>query len=565
MAKKIAGFHVAGATGRGASTSITGEDIKRTITTLGWRSNCMVVGSEVDQDHHAVVVPQGDFVPLGKIARNLRGNGKSNIMASPLQGTYEYNDYKPTTAPAVLHKTFIDGEFVDPLEKGLRKCGVKTALIPKDQLDAAFTHFSSKIFNNTDANHCRILTREESISGIEGDQYADAINRRSSPGYPWSDQTEGHIGKTKWLGKDEVYVYDHPDLVQALDEREARAKQGLRTPTYWVDTLKDERRTLDKVAAAKTRVFSAGTMDYIILFRKYFLGFNAHIMKEKIENEIAVGINVYSPEWDRLARHLSRQGTKVIAGDFSNFDGSLNPQIVARLVDVINEWYDDGEENARIRRVLWEEITSSHHIFENNVYSWTHSQPSGNPATTIINSMYNSISMRIVYQIVMANTPFASLRYFSQFVSMISYGDDNVVNINDMIIDDFNQLSITEGYAQIGMTYTDEAKTGVLVPFRSLSDVKFLKRGFRKDVRYYAPLELDVIMEMPQWVKTDLNVVDNTVANVETALRELSLHPESVFNKYSQQLLKASRRFLPRQPEALTYLDYRLLDFNKYY
>jgi hypothetical protein len=115
------------------------------------------------------------------------------------------------------------------------------------------------------------------------------------------------------------------------------------------------------------------------------------------------------------------------------------------------------------------------------------------------------------------------------------------------------------------MTYTNEAKTGNIVPFRSLSDVKFLKRGFRKDVRFYAPLELDVIMEMPQWVKTDLNVIDNTVNNVETALRELSLHPEPVFNEYSQQLLRASREHLPTQPEVLTYLNYRLLDFNKYY
>jgi hypothetical protein len=525
----------------------------------------MVVGSDVDQDHPSVTVPQGDFIPLGKIDRNLRGNGRSNIVASPLQKTYEYNDYTPTTAPAILHRTFVNGEYVDPLEKGLRKCGVKTALIEKNKLEAAFKHYSNKIFNNIDSNHCRVLTHEESISGIEGDQYADAINRRSSPGYPWSDQTQGHVGKTKWLGKDDIFIYDHPELVQALNYREERAKQGLRTPTYWVDTLKDERRSLEKVAAAKTRVFSAGSMDYIILFRKYFLGFNAHVMKEKIDNEIAVGINVYSPEWDRLARHLSSQGPKVIAGDFSNFDGSLNPQIVAKIVDLINEWYDDGEENARVRRVLWEEITSSHHIFEDNVYSWTHSQPSGNPATTIINSLYNSISMRIVYQIVMADTPFASLKYFNQFVSMISYGDDNVVNINEMIIEHFNQLTITEGYSQIGMTYTDEAKTGVLVPFRSLADVKFLKRGFRKDVRFYAPLELDVIMEMPQWVKTDLNVVENTVVNVETALRELSLHPEPVFNKYSQQLLKASRAHLPQQPEELTYLDYRLLDFNKYY
>jgi hypothetical protein len=307
-------------------------------------------------------------------------------------------------------------------------------------------------------------------------------------------------------------------------------------------------------------------MDYIILFRKYFLGFNAHVMKEKIDNEIAVGINVYSPEWNRLGRYLKRQGAKVIAGDFSNFDGTLNAQILHKICDMINDWYNDGEENACIRKVLWEEIVSSHHIFEDNVYSWTHSQPSGNPCTVIINSMYNSLSMRIVWQLLMADTQYAALSNFSKYVNMISFGDDNVLNINDLVIDRFNQLTIAEGYAQIGMTYTDEGKTGEMVKYRSLDDVKFLKRGFRyEDGVFLAPLELDVVMEMCLWVKTDVNVVDNTITNVETAMRELSLHPKEVFTKCKADLLQACRKRLPRQPETLTYEDHRLQDFESYF
>ena len=109
-----------------------------------------------------------------------------------------------------------------------------------------------------------------------------------------------------------------------MDLSEQNAKLGIRTQTLWIDTLKDERRPLEKVRIGKTRVFSAGPMDFVILFRKYFLGFNAHCMANMITNEMAVGINVYSPRWHVLAKNLQKKGPHVVAGDFSNFDGSLN-------------------------------------------------------------------------------------------------------------------------------------------------------------------------------------------------------------------------------------------------
>ncbi len=67
------------------------------------------------------------------------------------------------------------------------------------------------------------------------------------------------------------------------------------------------------------------------------------------------------------------------------------------ILDVINDWYDDGEENARIRKVLWAEVYNSKHISGSNVYWWTHSLPSGHPLTTIINSIYNNICFRICW------------------------------------------------------------------------------------------------------------------------------------------------------------------------
>jgi hypothetical protein len=235
---------------------------------------------------------------------------------------------------------------------------------------------------------------------------------------------------------------------------------------------------------------------------------------------------------------------------------------------MINKWYDDGEENAMIRRVLWEDIVSSIHVYEDNVYGWTHSQPSGNPATVIINSLYNSISMRIVWNIIMENTDLYGCRMFTRHVNMISFGDDNVLNISDLAVELFNQNSIADAYAIIGMTYTDEVKGVDPAPFRSLAEVQFLKRSFSMDPlthQYIAPLVMDTIMEMCNWVRGDVNMEESTLINVEVALMELSLHSRDIFDKRTNQILRACRNKLGQQPQFSSYMDYRTSSYDKNY
>lgn len=561
IARKILGIHVCGKEGTGVSNSLSQEDLDRTFHSIPMRSQIALDVSKEIFETSDVVLPGGDFEPLGKLSRSLRTPSKTSLRQSPLYGHLD----PPTMAPSVLRPVKINDVVVDPLEQGLRKCGKKCVLIDDNLIDAACTEYQQILNSKTKDSQRRVLTYEESIQGVSEDPFIEPINRRSSPGWPWVESRKGTIGKTKWLGSDE-YDLTNVELRNAVEERLALAKQGVRKPVFWIDTLKDERRTLEKVEAAKTRVFAAGSMDYILLFRQYFLGFNAHVMSNMIENEIAVGINPYSTRWHELGLFLKRKGDKVIAGDFSNFDGSLNARILYRICDMINNWYDDGPENAAIRLVLWEDIASSLHIFDDNVYGWTHSQPSGNPATVIINSLYNSISMRVVWCIVMRDTEYANCISFSRFVNLISFGDDNVLNISDEVISLFNQNSIAVGYASIGMTYTDESKGTDTLPYRSLSDVSFLKRSFRFDNGmkvYQAPLAMDTIMEMCNWTRGDLDVEENVLVNVETALMELSLHPQEIFQLRSQQILRACRKHLDVQPKFCSYLEYRTLNYDK--
>lgn len=76
------------------------------------------------------------------------------------------------------------------------------------------------------------------------------------------------------------------------------------------------------------RLFSAAPMHYAIALRKVCAPFVAHLSRMRIRNTICVGVNPFSSEWSAVAQKLLVKGPHVIAGDYSNFDGSLPAQLV---------------------------------------------------------------------------------------------------------------------------------------------------------------------------------------------------------------------------------------------
>jgi hypothetical protein len=128
--------------------------------------------------------------------------------------------------------------------------------------------------------------------------------------------------------------------------------------------------------------------------RKYTLGFVKHIMENRIDNEIGLGINCYSSDWKRLAAKLNRKSAHIIAGDFSNFDGSLNAQILELIPDVITAYY--GDNHGLTRQTLLSYLFNYVGVFNGHLIQMNHSQPSGNTLTTVINCLYNMFIFRSI-------------------------------------------------------------------------------------------------------------------------------------------------------------------------
>jgi len=544
IAGKILGMHVAGDTSRGYgfSVAISRENLARNLEAFALKVNDtrqFVKGNFAAE--MAVVDPclayktlgdLGDYLPVGHLTDN-----PGRPIHTVLNKSLIHNMiYETETKPAYLTPQKVDGEFVDPLMKGIKKVCNVLPIVNQRLLDIA-VHDVKKQYTHTEKDLQRVLTYEEALQGVENYEFAAPINRSTSPGYPYSvGNTEG--GKHKWLGYDDDWVLDNPILKQDVKNIIDRARKNVRSDVIFTATLKDERRPIAKVNELKTRVFEAAPLPYVVAMRQYFLGFVEHVMRNRIQNEVCVGTNHLSLDWHLIGLKLSSKSNDVIAGDFSNFDGTLHQQILWKICEIINEWYRGTEEETLIRNVLFEEVCNTIVNLDGTLIQQTHSQPSGNPLTVIINSVYNQIVMRYAYLLCKKDAGLPVMCDFVEKVGFVTYGDDNAANIARDVLPWYNQETITKALATIGLTYTDETKSGVVQKSRSLADINFLKRKFVKDEWGYwkAPILINVPRDMCNWVRGK-EIRASTLLNCNASLMEFALHGRDVYEEETRKLI----------------------------
>lgn len=461
-----------------------------------------------------------------------------------------------TRAPAIMAPVVRDGVRIDPLLKAVAKLGRNEVYINNNFLDDATDDYFGTISSHMINVDKRVLTVEEGFFGVEGDKFIRSINADSSPGLPYTVlQPPKSRGKKFWINLETKWV--HPLVLNSVLKRVRGALEGELFEVLWLDLSKSEKRSLEKIEQVKTRLYSCGPMCFNIAVRMYFGSFLSYMMHNRIKNESAVGINPYSLEWTLLAEHLKQKGPIVVAGDYGDFDGTLVLNVLWKCCDVINRWYDDSLENQNARRNLFSQIMSSTHYVKGLMYTIHHSNPSGNPMTAVLNTMFNCIINRYLYCCIMCVSIPNPIRSFRKYVTMVAYGDDNVINIDPSIYDRYNQETITVAHKSIGMTYTREDKQVGLSENRKLEDCTFLKRGFvfkEEYAMYVGPLDENVVLETPCFERRYLNdeEFNNLLSNV---IHEMALHGPYFYYNWSTKLIQAAAPIRPT-------LNFRIPSYN---
>lgn len=506
---------------------------------LSVKQNLLTKRTVIDNDlEHVTCIPH-----------MVHAQKRTKIAKSVLHGVIS----EVTKMPAVLGYCSVDDVRFHVVNRAMKKY-IGPSIFIDDSLRNVFQAFLRKRFSST--RTVKEFDVPTAIRGIEGNEFVQAINRSSSPGYPFVKFKEMHKpGKTTFLGSDENFIYDHPLLLSEIQKYKDMVKNGDRPLCFFTSTAKDELRSLDRVAQGKTRSFAAAPLHFVVLFRQKFLDLFANIMENRIQNSSLVGINPFSQEWDLLCYRMNKiappHKKQFLAGDFSNFDGTLNRSLLWEIHNFLEEEYHRTGD--MLSYSLWCDITNSLQVFGDCAIGVSRGQPSGNPGTTIINSLYNSALLYTVLYSVLTDVGAQACdiqqnlpKHFDSYV----YGDDNIMVFSEELSELLDPRLISKKMLEFGHVYTSDAKDDSELRYRTMFDISILKRHFSYDNKirkWLAPLDLSSILEPLNWDRIEDGQEevkkDQMSINARTAIRELSMHSKEVFDTYVPRILKACSRF----------------------
>lgn len=543
--RRTFGMHVAGRENRaeGFSTFVTQELLREAMAKLGTIDDqseedifaqCGGMVTDTDQ------LPDefgGTFLPLYRTSRQHQLPLRSKLFKTPLYGVFGEHRY----FPAVMKPVMRDGVLLKPMVNATKVYSGPLRCLDTQLLEQAL-HVAMKPHAKETALDPRIVfSYEDAVLG-RSEMMFRSVPRGTSAGFPYMYDMRG--GKRDFWG-DDIQGYDldtamsqqlKVDVQQVIDD----AKLGIRRGHVFVDLLKDETRKLSKVQAAATRLISSSPLRYTIAFRRYFGAFCASTMSSHTVTGMSPGINCYQ-EWSLLSRLLESKGGKVFAGDIKGLDASELPDLHLAILDYINRWYGGSAEDSRVRQVLWMELYHSRHLGgdgldQTHIYQWNKSLPSGHPMTTIVNSMYTLTALVACY--IKATGDAVG---FWDHVYAAVYGDDNAINVDDIVAAKFNQRAVAEQMLEhFGIVYTSDDKEAELIETTTIDRISFLKRRFQLNEvgTYDAALELDSFLYSVYWAMNKKDLQEIMSSGLENALCELSLHTQEVWDEWAPRILE---------------------------
>nr|YP_004429254.1 RNA-dependent RNA-polymerase (RdRp) [Grapevine Bulgarian latent virus] len=431
--------------------------------------------------------------------------------------------------PAILSASdprIPEGVSYDPLKNGMEKFKKPMDLLD-DALCAEIANDIAESWHDC-FDSLEDCSDEVAINGAE-DEFFDKFNMTTSEGYPWVKQRGiGESGKLRYfeetvngqlaLRKDTPVYKAYHDL-QELSKVEVPELICIETP-------KDECLPLRKITLKpKTRLFSILPLEMNLLLRKKFLSFAANLQQNRDKLPTQVGVDPYSREWGHIYSRLRSKNSVAVNCDYASFDGLITAQILKHIGIAINSVYVGSPESKRQRANLLMAIVNRKSICGSQVYEVAAGIPSGCALTVLLNSIFNEMLIRYVWKISVGGVP---REMFSTYVTLIVYGDDNLISVHPEFLPHFNGMVIQAKLKEVGVTITDGSdKTAEGIYEKPFEKLDFLKRRFAKqsDGTVLAPLDLASIFTSLQNVTLGAGSIPEAVRiNVHVALTELYLH-----------------------------------------
>lgn len=405
-----------------------------------------------------------------------------------------------------------------------------------DQCKADFLSEILERLPSEELSKIQVYDDVTTLNGAAGVRFVDKMNRNTSMGNPWKKGKKHFLVPIPEIdGLSEPMEYTM-EIKNRIDEIITRYQRGQRVMPNFCGHLKDEAQTFKKIGLGKTRVFLGGPGDWSFVVRKYLLSTIRVIQNNKFVFETAVGTNASSTEWQDIRGYLTKFGDKrMIAGDYGSFDKTMPPCIILAAFDILRQLCAAAgysAEDLQVVQGIAEDTAFPLVDFNGDLVEFYGSNPSGHPLTVIINSLANSLYMRYCYTCL---NPKRTARTFKRDVSLMTYGDDNVMGVSAQA-PWFTHTSVQETLASVGIRYTMADKEAESIPYIGIDEVSFLKRLWRWDAdvgAYLAPLdENSIVKSLTVVVRSKtLSPEYQAVATLESAYMEFFFYGKKKFEE----------------------------------
>lgn len=550
-----------GKTGMGAL--LTFEDIKNMISQIprdvSRRAMLSYIHEPIDKPGTTIDL-QGNFKKVGTVTKGVHQPSKTSIIKSPIFELVQLDGsiVMHQTEPSVLttRDPRYEGVPCNLVAEQFAKYGSPIGRFDPKIAEAVYTFMEEQVLlwkKIPGVYKCdRVLTLEEGING-NAYPFIDRLNMASSPGYPYVTYSPGRKEKLFSL-KDDMYSIRDEELRRIYDTKTSLLAGGKLYPSVWINSLKDERRSLGKLPSGNTRVFTCAPLETTLLLRQYFLGFNSFIMQTRLHNPFAMGMDPYSSEWDNMVSILVRNSKEGMDFDYKKFDGKVPYEGMVAMLRMCSAYYESQGDFERYG--LMTELQHTYCIINNEIFQKFQGNPSGCAITTTLNSITNWFYMCYCW-LKLAPTWMRDLSIMKQYVSMFFFGDDGILSVAEVATPFFNFLEVQKVLTEIGITITPADKLGLAYTVNNVMSLTFLKNSINKlNNRYVALLDKTTIMEMCYWITKSVRKEEGTLDNVNTALRFLYFYGKEEFEKYRKAFFFALVKGLQTSHIDLHTYDY---------
>lgn len=385
---------------------------------------------------------------------------------------------------------------------------------------------------------CRVISQEEAISGRT--RYGDLANlfKEASPGLPYKTWPQVKLQGRRGLFEPELGTYKGrllpipiPEFQQKIDEAWDLWKQKKLSVCVFSESLKVEKRRVEKVQAKKTRIFSASPLHSVINSRRAIAEFYLQFVTSRKFN--ALGIAPQTLDWNNMALKALECGDQFGAFDYSGFDATIPAEFLTAVSEIVQHFY--AEEDRKFIQCSMEENSAGVCSIHGELFQATQGNRSGYAFTTMVNCLVNMLNYGYCKLTVYNRNPYTGF--------LTCFGDDFFYT--DRTSPLFTPVVFQQAAAEIGFVMTAPDK-GKLEGdgWVSIHELEFLQRSFTQGCNpavpasiYLGPLPREIILDAINTKHKGATIEDEAMT-VSNALTEACIWSESFALEILQRLDK---------------------------